>query len=67
MGLHRILSSERPKRFLASKNCNLNFPDNQLDDLPLLQVVQSLENLIDEIQPEIIYTHSPDDLNVITK
>ena len=52
-----------PKRFCI-KNYNLNFPDNQLDDLPLLQVVQSLENLIDEIQPEIIYTHSPDDLNI---
>lgn len=39
-------------------------PDNRLDTVPLLDVVKLVEDLVDRIRPEIIYTHHPGDLNV---
>jgi LmbE family N-acetylglucosaminyl deacetylase len=42
----------------------LNFPDNQMDTVPLLEVIQSLEKIINNIKPEIIYTHYSSDLNI---
>jgi LmbE family N-acetylglucosaminyl deacetylase len=42
----------------------LNFPDNRMDSVELLDVVKSLEAVIKEICPEIIYTHYIDDLNI---
>ena len=43
---------------------NLNFPDNQMDSIPLLGIVKEVENKITELQPEIIYTHHIGDLNI---
>ncbi len=42
----------------------LNWPDNRLDAVPLLDLVQSIEPLIEEIQPTVVYTHFYGDLNV---
>ena len=42
----------------------LNFPDNRMDSLPLLEVVQRLEPIVRSIKPSIIYTHHYGDLNV---
>jgi LmbE family N-acetylglucosaminyl deacetylase len=42
----------------------LNFPDNKMDSVPLLDITQVLEEVILKIQPEIIYTHHVGDLNV---
>lgn len=42
----------------------LGLPDNRLDGLPLLDIVQPLESHIRAIQPEVIYTHHHGDLNV---
>lgn len=39
-------------------------PDNRLDTVPLLDVVKLVERLIDEVRPEVIYTHHPGDLNI---
>jgi len=41
-----------------------NFPDNQMDTIPLIEVVQSIEKEINQLMPEIIYTHHIGDLNV---
>ena len=48
----------------VSSFTNLSFPDNQMDSLPLLDIVKEIENKIDEIHPEVIYTHHLGDLNV---
>jgi LmbE family N-acetylglucosaminyl deacetylase len=40
------------------------FPDNRLDTVPLLQVVKTVEDVIERLKPEVIYTHHPGDLNV---
>ncbi len=42
----------------------LGFPDNRLDTVALLDVVQALEKEIIAIQPSVIYTHHSEDLNV---
>ena len=41
-----------------------NFPDNQMDSVPLLEIVRTIETAVSEISPNIIYTHHGDDLNV---
>lgn len=41
-----------------------SFPDNQLDQVPLLEVVRHVETLVDEFRPATVLTHHPGDLNV---
>ena len=41
-----------------------SFPDNRMDAIPLIDIVQQLEKLISSIAPETIYTHNGSDLNV---
>jgi len=43
---------------------NLPLPDNKFDSVPLLDIVKRVELAIEFIQPEIIFTHSPKDLNI---
>lgn len=56
MGAAKVLGT-RPPRFLS-------FPDNRLDGVERLDVVQALESVIAEVMPSIIYTHHAGDLNV---
>ena len=42
----------------------LDFPDNRMDSVPLLDVVQALEPIIERVRPERVYTHHNGDLNV---
>lgn len=42
----------------------LSLPDNQLDSMPLLELVQLLEAIIARLAPELVYTHHYGDLNV---
>jgi N-acetylglucosamine malate deacetylase 1 len=42
----------------------LEFPDNMMDSIPVLDVIQSIENIIRNLNPRIIYTHHYGDLNV---
>jgi N-acetylglucosamine malate deacetylase 1 len=40
------------------------FPDNRMDSLNLLDIVKVIEGAVDEIQPQIVYTHHATDLNI---
>ena len=42
----------------------LDFPDNRMDSVPLLDVVRALEPIVRKIQPQRVYTHHHSDLNV---
>lgn len=42
----------------------LDFPDNKMDSVPLLDIVQKIENYIREVRPDTVYTHNPQDLNI---
>jgi N-acetylglucosamine malate deacetylase 1 len=48
----------------ARKPRFLGLPDNRLDSLPLLDIVQSIEAVVNEVRPDIVYTHHKGDLNV---
>jgi LmbE family N-acetylglucosaminyl deacetylase len=41
-----------------------DFPDNRFDTVPLLTIVKAIEEIKEEIKPEIIYTHHQGDLNI---
>jgi LmbE family N-acetylglucosaminyl deacetylase len=47
-----------------SERIFLDWPDNKLDSVPLLDVVQSLEPHLSRLNPSIIYTHFSGDLNI---
>jgi LmbE family N-acetylglucosaminyl deacetylase len=63
--LKRIKQAE-----LVSRKCSFikptfgGFPDNKLDTVPLLDIVQFIEKKIQEFKPEIIFTHFENDLNI---
>ena len=64
-GEKRSTSAQGASKILkVSSFTNLNFPDNQMDSIPLLGIVKEVENKISELQPGIIYTHHIGDLNV---
>ncbi len=46
-----------PPRFLG-------FPDNRLDTVALLEIIQSIEQIIAAIRPDTVYTHHQGDLNI---
>ncbi|MEM7746920.1 MAG: PIG-L deacetylase family protein [Pseudomonadota bacterium] len=41
-----------------------DFSDNQLDSIPMLQVVQVIETAISKYQPDLVYTHHRGDVNI---
>lgn len=47
-----------------TKSFMLGFPDNRMDTVSLLDIVQKLELVVDDVQPQIVYTHHNGDLNI---
>lgn len=41
-----------------------NFPDNKMDTIPLLDIIKTIETLVDKYKPETIFTHHSGDLNI---
>ena len=61
----RIEASKRAQSILGiSFSQSLELPDNKMDSVPLLEIVQKLEPILVEIQPSVIYTHHHGDLNI---
>ncbi|WP_273426615.1 PIG-L deacetylase family protein [Marinobacter sp.] len=61
----RNAAAEKAHKILGiTKAYMLGFPDNKMDSLPLLDIVQKLEAVIQEINPQIVYTHHYGDLNI---
>ena len=61
----RSKGSQRATELLGYDSVeNLMYDDNCLDGVLLLDVVQKIEGVIRNIQPSIIYTHHPSDLNI---
>ena len=42
----------------------LDYPDNKMDSVPLLDVVKDIEKIKQKIKPNILYTHFSNDLNI---
>ena len=47
----------------ASIHCD-DLPDNRLDSVPLLDITQRVESLIERYQPDTVLTHHAGDLNI---
>ena len=58
-------SAHQAGEVLGVKNIRLlDFPDNRLDSIPLLDVIKIVEYEIEDFRPSLIYTHHHNDLNV---
>lgn len=42
----------------------VDFPDNEMDTVSNLQVTKKIESIIQQFNPEVVYTHSQHDINV---
>ena len=42
----------------------LDFPDNKMDSVPLLDIVKELEKIMDSFKPTQVFTHFSGDLNI---
>jgi LmbE family N-acetylglucosaminyl deacetylase len=61
----RYSAAEQARNILGiQENYYLGLPDNRLDSLPLIEVIQLLEPIIHDVKPNTIYTHHHGDLNV---
>lgn len=57
--------SVRVARALGAKEMvRHDFPDNRMDQIPLLEVVKVIEGFIGRFRPDVIYTHYQHDLNI---
>ena len=58
-------ASEKASEILNFKwLAQFDFEDNRLDKYPMLDLVAQIENVKNEIKPNLVYTHSAADLNV---
>ena len=74
VGSREVVAEEVTERLSAAQQAadilgvssfiNLNFPDNRMDSVALLDIVKEVETVISKIAPEIIYTHHIGDLNI---
>ena len=63
--VNRINAAQQAAKLMGIKNLEvLSFPDNEMDSIPLLSIVKKVEKKIENLQPEIIYTHHAGDLNI---
>lgn len=61
----RNSAAEKAHAILGIKKAfMLGFPDNRMDSVPLLDIVQKLEEVVDQVKPQVVYTHHSGDLNV---
>tara|TARA_Y100000590_G_scaffold434999_1_gene553908 strand:- start:658 stop:1344 length:687 start_codon:yes stop_codon:yes gene_type:complete len=52
------------KYLKINKPLFFNFPDNQMDKVPLLKIIKKIELLIKKIKPDTIFTHYSECLNI---
>jgi LmbE family N-acetylglucosaminyl deacetylase len=60
----RARSGEAAKLLGAQEPRLYSLPDNRFDTVALLDVVKLIEEVVDQVAPDAIYTHHPGDLNI---
>jgi LmbE family N-acetylglucosaminyl deacetylase len=59
------LDAKKALKILDIENIDFfEFPDNEMDTVSNLEITKTIEKLILEFKPEIIYTHTKNDVNV---
>jgi LmbE family N-acetylglucosaminyl deacetylase len=63
--INRTKALKSAAKILGVQNfVQFNLPDNQMDTVPLLEIVKTIEPIIQKERPDIVYTHHAGDLNV---
>jgi LmbE family N-acetylglucosaminyl deacetylase len=58
-------AARKANKILGLENVTLlTYPDNRMDTVALLDIVQDVEKLIRQCAPEIVYTHHSGDVNI---
>lgn len=58
-------SAERACRAVGAEQLIVkDFPDNKFDSVPLLDIVQTIEEVVGEFRPNVVYTHHSLDVNI---
>lgn len=61
----RQAAAEKACGILGAKSASFGtFPDNRMDSIALLDIVKTVEVLVDEHRPDTVFTHHAGDLNV---
>ncbi|MDO8881038.1 MAG: PIG-L deacetylase family protein [Coriobacteriia bacterium] len=60
----RAAANQAARLLGASAVHLLGMPDNRLDSVPLLDIIKLIEPIFVNLQPRVVYTHHPADLNV---
>ena len=59
-----IRNAMRAGKHLGAKCVTVDpLPDQKFDTIPLLEIAQLISRIIDEVEPEVVYTHHHGDLN----
>ncbi len=59
------LDAKRALKILGIKNIEFfDFPDNEMDMVSNLEITKTIENIIKKFNPDVIYTHTKNDINV---
>ena len=57
--------SRQVSKLLGVKElCFHDLPDNRFDTVPLLDIIKTVEDMINRFHPQIVYTHHGGDLNI---
>jgi N-acetylglucosamine malate deacetylase 1 len=63
--LRRRNAAQRAGEILGFSDVSfLEFPDNRLDTVPLLALVQAVESAVDQLRPDTVLTHHVGDVNI---
>jgi LmbE family N-acetylglucosaminyl deacetylase len=68
--INKLISERRKQAIKAGKILGINkinfgnFPDNSMDTVPILKIIQFIEKTIKEVRPDAIFTHFESDLNI---
>jgi len=57
-------AKESAKLLGVKELIQLSLPDNRMDSIPILEIIQMIEEVVDRIKPSIVYTHHHGDLNI---
>ena len=59
------VDAKNAAKILGTKNLELlDFPDNEMDTVSNLKITKTIEHIINDFKPKIVYTHSRIDINV---
>ncbi len=58
-------TAQQANALIGASSCTLlDFPDNRMDGVELLDIVKQIEAFVDKLQPDLVYTHFAGDLNI---